>query len=327
MGRAEGRRQVGIDGAIRSSGLTFAVTGATGWLGRAAAEVVARALGEDAVDGRLHLYASRSRELRLDSGIALPVKPLAALGGTQVDVLLHFAFVTREFAADYGTPEYVMANLGITARVLGALRARPPAFVGYASSGAATGALRAGRLDVSADPYGTLKVMDELMLRTACADVGARSLVVRVFNIAGPWLEKTGAFAISDLIRQVADGGPVRIRARRPVVRSYVDVEDVVSLMLATALDASVPDGITVETAGEIEVEMRALAEHVKQALGRPDVAIERDVDAAAAADRYVGDGRSFAALAARTGVPLRPLDAQIARTAQGMGIPVANAT
>lgn len=258
--------------------------------------------------------------------MTLPVRPLAELSDAHVDVLLHFAYVTREYAAEYGTPPYVVANLGITARVLDALRDHPPAFVGYASSGAATGALRSGRLDVAADPYGTLKVMDELMLRSACAEAGARSLVVRVFNVAGPWLAKPGAFAISDLIRQVADGGPVGIRARHPVVRSYVDVEDVVSVTIAAGLDSSLPSGMTVETAGNTEVEVGALAEQVKRVLGRPDVVIERDLDAGAAVDRYVGDGASFTALAARTGIPLRPLDAQIARTAQGMGIPVANA-
>lgn len=243
------------------------------------------------------------------------------------DVLLHFAYVTREFAADRGVPDYVMANLAITAQVLDAIRNSPPRFLGYASSGAARAAMDAGRLDVCDDPYGTLKVLDELALRRAMQDAGGRSLVLRVFNASGRWLAKPGAFALSDIIQQVHAGGPVIIKARHGVVRSYVDVEDLARAMIASALDITGPVDEVIETAGQEEVEVGELAERVRTVLGRPEVDIVRDRDASAAPDRYVGEPGAFVDLARRVGVPILDLDAQIVRTAQGMGVPVANIT
>ena len=325
MGRAQGG-QVGLDESIRGSGLTFAVTGATGWLGRAASEVLARALGTAGAD-RLLTFASREREVQLDSGQRMSVRALTDLPTCGADVLLHFAYVTREFAAEHGVPHYVLANLGITGTVLDFIRRQRPEFVGYASSGAAATALACGRLDIGADPYGALKVMDELALRRAAADVTSRSLMVRVFNVGGPWLLKPEAFAISDIIRQVDGGGPVRIRATHPVVRSYVDVEDIVSVMIAAALDPSMEADLVVDTAVEVDIEVGDLADVIRQVLGRPEVGVERPPASGAAADEYVGDRAPFAALAGHLNVRLRPLNEQIARTAQGMGVPVANPT
>ena len=325
MGRAQGG-QVGLDESIRGSGLTFAVTGATGWLGRAACEVIARALGPDGAV-RLVAFASRARGEALDSGQPLAVHALHDLPDCPADVLLHFAYVTREFAAERGVEQYVLANLAISGTVLDFIRMRRPGFVAYASSGAAAAALARGPLDITADPYGALKVMDELALRRATADAGGRSLVVRVFNVSGPWLTKPSAFALSDIIGQVHAGGPVRIRASHPVVRSYVDVEDLVSVMIAAALDRSRGADVQVDTAGEVQVEVGDLADAIRRVLGRPDVAVERQFDPAAEPDRYAGAEGQFASLAGGLGIPLRDLDAQIARTAQGMGVPVANHT
>jgi len=272
-------------------------------------------------------FASRERTEALDSGQPLAVHGLHDLPGCTADVLLHFAYVTREFATERGVEQYVLANLAITGTVLDFIRTRRPGFVAYASSGAAAAALARGPLDITADPYGTLKVMDELALRRATADAVGRSLVVRVFNVAGPWLTKPAAFALSDIIGQVHAGGPVRIRASHPVVRSYVDVEDLVSVMIAAALDRSGAADVQVDTAGEVQVEVGDLADAIRRVLGRPDVAVERQFDPSAEADRYAGEAGTFASLAGGLGIPLRDLNAQIARTAQGMGVPVANHT
>jgi UDP-glucuronate decarboxylase len=323
VGRAQGG-QVGLDESIRASGLTFAVTGATGWLGRAACEVLTRALGPEAPD-RLVPFASHARAEALDSGAPLSVRGLEDLPGCDADVLLHFAYVTREFAAERGVEAYVLANLSISCTVLDYIRIQRPSFMAYASSGAAATALARGETDIVADPYGALKLMDELALRRASADVGSRSLMARVFNVSGPWLMKPEAFALSDIIRQVDAGGPVRIRASHQVIRSYVDVEDLVSVMVAASLDAALPADLQVDTVGEVEVEVGDLAERIRRVLGCDGVKVEREIDPSAPTDRYVGAGHEFASLARQVGVPLRGLDEQIARTAQGMGVPTAN--
>jgi len=297
---------------VRGSGLRFAVTGATGWLGRAACEVLAAALGPEAVAaGRLVAYASRERSVALDAGVSLAVRPLDELGRSEFDVLLHYAYITRERVGD-DIEAYISANRAISALVLDAVaRARPRAVV-YASSGAAVDrATGQGVSDLEGNPYGTLKHLDEHAFRRAAADVGGRALVLRVYNVAGPWIRKPAAFVLSDLIGQARAGGPLVLRAQRPVVRSYVDVEDLAVVAVGWALDEGAGDDVVAETAGAEVVEVGELAARVA-----PGMPIERTWDPDAEPDRYVGDGAALAALAARVGVPLRGLDEQIARTA-----------
>jgi nucleoside-diphosphate-sugar epimerase len=121
-------------------------------------------------------------------------------------------------------------------------------------------------------------------------------------------------FALASMIEQVRAGGAIEVRARHPVRRSYVDVEDLASL--AVALTDHGPDQLLFDTAGEVAVEVGELAARVAGVLGRPGAPIVRTWDPAAPADDYVGDGAVMRAQAQDLGVPLRDLDDQIARTA-----------
>jgi nucleoside-diphosphate-sugar epimerase len=282
-----------------------AVTGATGWLGRAACEVLAR---DPAV--KIEAFASRPRPLQLDAGPVLEVKALAALASTPHDILLHYAYVTREHVASYGLDAYVAANAAITAVVCDALASARPRAIVHASSGAAAGTPDS----LAADPYGVLKRLDEFTLRDAAREANARCVTVRVYNVAGPWIVKSG-FAIRDLIEQVASGEPVRVHAPHPVRRSYVDVEDLAEVAVALSTVDGIDDDLRLDTAGDEIVEVGELARRVCEVLGRPDATIERDVSPEATADDYVGDGARLHELAAALGIKLRGLDEQIART------------
>jgi UDP-glucuronate decarboxylase len=281
-------------------------------LGRAAVETLA-ARGE-----RVVAFASRPRTLTLAGGDDVAVAALDALRDTPHDVLLHFAYLTREHAATHGHDAYVAGNLAISATVVEAIARQRPQAVAYASSGAVYAAASASGLafDVAENPYGALKRLDELTLRQAAADAGAAAVVARVFNVAGPWITKPRGFALSDLAWRARAGEPLRLQARHPVQRSYVDVEDLAALLVALC-DAR--RDARFDTAGDEVVEVGALAERVRAVLGREDLPIERDWDPSAPADRYVGDGTALRALAAEHGVALRGLDEQIARTAAGL--------
>jgi nucleoside-diphosphate-sugar epimerase len=287
----------------------IAVTGATGWLGRA---LLARLVAE----GRpFTAFASRPRELVLDGGAPIAVRALTDLPSTPHDQLVHFAFLTREHAAVHGTEAYVAANLRITALVLDAIARHGPA-VAYASSGAVYAADRSLATDLDANPYGTLKHLDELALRRAAADAGRSTAVARVFNVAGPHIVKPRGFALSDLILQAREHDELEIRAGHPVLRSYVDVDDLTTLLLAL-LEAG--EDAVFDTAGDEEVEVGQLARRIAAQAGRPELPIRRNADPDAPADRYVGDGTTWAALTRRHGIVPRGLDEQIARTAAAL--------
>jgi nucleoside-diphosphate-sugar epimerase len=285
--------------------LRVAVTGATGWLGRAACEVLARTQAGD-----IAAFASQRRTLTLDAGPTLEVRPLAELGQTPHDILLHYAYVTRERIASYGLDAYVAANVAITAAVCDAIRAQRPRGILHASSGAAASAAD----ELRADPYGVLKRLDEHTLRDAARDAGARCVTLRVYNVAGPWIVKRG-FAIRDLIEQVASGGTVTVHAGHRVLRSYVDVEDLAELAVTVTVADGIDDDLRLDTAGEEVVEVGDLARRICAVLGRPDATIERDLPLEAPADHYTGDGARLHELAATLGITLRGLDEQIRRT------------
>jgi nucleoside-diphosphate-sugar epimerase len=287
--------------------LRVAVTGATGWLGRAACEVLARDRA-----GQIEAFASRPRTLELDAGPRLEVRPLAELIETPHDVLLHYAYVTREHVATHGVDAYVAENVAITATVCEAMRAQRPRAILHSSSGAAATAVG----DLRADPYGVLKRLDEHTLRGAARDARARCVTLRVYNVAGPWMAKS-VFAVADIIAQVAAGGPVKIRARHAVRRSYVDVEDLALLALALTCADGLDEDLRLDTAGAEVVEVEELARRICIVLGQPDLPIERNFLPDAPVDDYTADGTRFRQLAQDLGVPLRGLDEQLRRTAE----------
>lgn len=246
----------------------------------------------------------------LDHSGELEVRPLAELPETRHDVLLHYAFLTRERVEEAGYDSYVSTNRAITETVLDAIEAQRPTAVVHASSGAAV-----DHGPLAKDPYGALKASDERVF----AQTASRCLNLRVFNVAGPWITKPDGFAISDLLRQAAAGGPVRVAATHPVIRSYVDVEDLAFLALTWAF--SDEPSATVETAGERDIELGELAAMAINLLDLADSAIDRHYRSFAKPDRYVGRGQEFRDLAAVLGVRLRPLPEQLARTAAALGI------
>jgi nucleoside-diphosphate-sugar epimerase len=278
------------------------VTGASGWLGRAALEVLSARSGE------VVAFASRARTLGQHV-----LRPLADLPATPHDVLLHYAYATREHAEAMGVDRYVSVNRGITQTVLEALERQRPSAMFFASSGAARAE---GTLED--DPYAALKRQDETTFSDAMRGLGGRIAIARVFNVAGPWMPDPKGFALASMIDQVRAGGPLKVRASHPVRRSFVDVEDLAALAVALAGDG--PDDVLFETAGDEVVEVGELAERVARVLGNADMSFEREWDPGAPPDDYVGDGALMRELARERGLELRGLDDQIARTAAWMG-------
>lgn len=306
---------------LRDGDERFAVTGASGWIGRAALDLLLGALGPEAFARRVCAFVGRPRRLEVAGGVEVDALALDALGEHVAGstILLHLAFVTRERVADVGVDRYVAENVAITAAVVDAVARGRPSGLLYASSGAVHGSGPRLAADLAGDPYGTLKHLDELAFGEACRRAGTRLAVPRIFNLGGPHLRKPEVFALADLIQQTAAGGPVRIKAARPVWRSFVDVRDVVTVSLAWLLASGTQDAVTFDTAGAEPVEMQGLAERVAAVLGRPDVPIERTLDPAAPENRYVGDGDALRELAAMHGIPLATLDEIIAGTARDL--------
>jgi nucleoside-diphosphate-sugar epimerase len=299
---------------LRAGPWRVLVTGASGWLGRAALEMLVHGLGQDG-PGRIEAFGSVARRLTLRDGTEILQRPLPELGDLppRPSLLLHFAYLTREKMAGMSHDDYLATNREITRTVLEAgVRAGVERAL-LMSSGAVHAALAA---PASTDPvllYGRLKLEDEALFASfARSAAGRRALAVRLFNLSGPYINKP--YALVSFIEQ-AVAGHIRVQARAPVTRSYTSVANLLGVGLGHLVSDEADPFLCIDTAGEVEVEMGALAEAVRAAVN-PSAGVDRAAADGSPADRYVGDGRAYRALMRRHGIAEDPLARQIADTA-----------
>jgi nucleoside-diphosphate-sugar epimerase len=294
-----------IADALRDTDEVIAVTGATGWLGAVALDLIFAAFGDEA-PARVTGYASSRRDQIVADGRTVRIRPLVELPD-QVPApttLLHFAFLTRTKITALGLDRYTSQNIDITTTVLRAISVHRPRRVVLASSGAVYAPAGGFVSDLRSDPYGTLKRLDELALQAAARDVGGVCVIPRIFSVAGGRSTEPRLYALGDMIAMAKNGGPIEVRARRPVVRSYSGADEIVSLALWAALSGR----DTVFDTGGPAVEIGDLARLVAQVHGLNDDHVHRVWDPDATPDRYVGDSQAMAGLAAEARLTLRTL-------------------
>ncbi|WP_298282455.1 NAD(P)-dependent oxidoreductase [Acidocella sp.] len=278
------------------------ITGAGGWLGRAALELVLNSGAE------VYAFGASGRIYEARNGAQIAIRPLGELAdlGVRDALVLHMAFLTREHAGRMPEADYRAANRAIShsvAEYIGRYGARG---VFVPSSGAAHGA----------GPYGEGKREDEERFGDLGQRLAIPTVCMRVFNLAGPFINKLESYALACIIRDLQAGGPVRLRANHPVWRGYAHVADV--LAIALGLLAAGESPTVFDSWGE-PVELSDLAARAANVLGRP-LTIERPAWQNGAADVYLGDATPYLAHAARLGRQPATLARQIADTADYLG-------
>ncbi|WP_232022036.1 NAD-dependent epimerase/dehydratase family protein [Mycobacterium basiliense] len=283
------------------------VTGATGWFGRTALDLLAP-LGLPTL-----ALASRARMIRVgDCAIECRVwddREVAAFAPT---VVLDCAFLTRDRVAGMPLGDYVAANRALTERLVHATRLADVRLAVTISSGAAVYPHDALRGPIRDNPYGYLKHEAEGRLVRAATESGAVPVVARAWSISGAHVQRPEAYALGSMIRAAA-AGAIRITARRPVFRRYTLAEE----LLAVAIAEGGVGPATIDSGGEL-VEMAELAAHIASVV-RPDALISRDEVDPRDPDRYHSDGRDWQLRCQRWELASAPLDRQIEITARGV--------
>ena len=309
-----------IAAALRDGPWQLLVTGGSGWLGLALLEQLQGILGAEWAN-RVQVFGRTAGEVRIARGERLPVRPMAALAtATPAPALLfHLAYATREKTGEMSPEAYLATNRALSAQVLEAARALDLRGVFLPSSGAVYAA--DGQLETSLErnPYGVLKLEDEAAFAALARARGARALIARVFNLSGPYIRKPEHLVLSLVLGALLRGEPIRLKATQPVYRSYIFIGDLLAAALGQLTGPQGPDIVTVDTAGEQEIEVGALAHLSAALLGRPDHPIERPEWQLGAASRYVGRRGEFLHLCHRLGVCPAPLDWQILATAAAL--------
>ncbi|MCA1652903.1 MAG: NAD-dependent epimerase/dehydratase family protein [Sphingomicrobium sp.] len=299
-----------IGAKLRDGDRRIVIAGAGGWLGLATLELLADALG-DALCARVRCFGSSGRVLTLLSGDRIEQRPLAELGKLDEvpTLLLHLAFLTKDRAENMAEADYRYANRALTGLVLDNLDRIGAESAFVASSGAARFAD-----DPSRSPamrlYGELKRDDERAFAAWANTTGKRTVTARIFNIAGPHINKLHSYALSAFILNALAGRPIEVKATHRVVRGYVAIRELMSLVFALLLERKA--GVIQFDTGGCPMELEEVAKLVAAETGASVVRAPISHDRT---DEYVGDAAVYDDLLRENGIVPVAFAQQIAET------------
>jgi UDP-glucuronate decarboxylase len=298
--------------SLQASNHRIIITGAGGWLGMATLELLHNALGA-CFSQRVYAFGSSNRMIHLRGGIAVQQRPLGELSSLEQapSLLLHFAFLTKDRVAGLDEEAYRKANRTLSETVYGALDKIGVDRVFIASSGAAHYAH-----NEAANPalrlYGALKVEDEDRFALWAESRGCTAVITRIFNVAGPYINKHQHYALAAFIIDALAGRCVSVNAPHQVVRGFVAIRELMSLIFAMLLDR--PRQVIRFDTGGAAMELAEVAAIAAKTLG--DAGFVRAAITSDRIDHYVGDPCVYEALLVQHAIDEVSFEAQIRETA-----------
>ncbi|MGE4481371.1 NAD-dependent epimerase/dehydratase family protein [Acidocella sp.] len=280
-------------------GIPVVVTGAGGWLGQAALEIAHQSGAE------IHAFGSRPREHRFLDGTTVSVLPLSSLDMQELSgaLVLHMAFLTREHAARMDEADYIAANRTISEFVAGFIKRNGARGVFVPSSGAVYAP--------PPNPYGVCKLEDEGRFTMLGSMLSIPTVIIRIFNLAGPFINKQKSYVLSCILNDLLAGRPVTLNAAHPVWRGYAHVNDVLNVALGLLLAGHSP--LVFDSWGE-PVEISALAARAAQVAQR-ELVLQRPEWRNGASDYYMGDEKAYLSHTASLNLTPSALEKQIRDT------------
>lgn len=290
------------------------VVGAGGWIGRALLRGLHDALGAGAFAERVAAFGASARAIDIGDGISAMQRPLAELGALRAkpSLLFNLAFLTKDKVAGMPRDDYVAANRALTQTVLGKLDPIGVDRLFLASSGAAA---FAEDPEASEDLrlYGALKRDDEdIFAAWAAEDPARRAVITRIYSLSGPFINKHEVYALASFIKASLGGEPIVVRAPMHVLRSYVAIRELMSLVLVQLLGEAGEQVRRYDSGGDA-LELVEVAALVARVLGGE---VQRAEITRDQPNRYVGAPEPYAHMLDEAGIAPVVLEQQIAETA-----------
>ncbi|MBY0428938.1 MAG: NAD-dependent epimerase/dehydratase family protein, partial [Alphaproteobacteria bacterium] len=232
-------------------------------------------------------------------------------------LFFHCAFLTKDRLQDQSIDAFIAGNKAISHVVAGAIESCDARGLFMPSSGAVY--KKGSHIlddDMQANPYGVMKHHDEERFVTLAKSKNMPVCIPRLFNLAGPFINKIELYALASMIASCQRGQGMTIRAPHRVIRSYIHVADLVALGFDMLLNPKRDDVPVFDTAGEVALELSELADAIRNGLGKPETVIHRPDVAPDKDDRYVGDGTQFMRMMNAHGLTMRDINVQIRDTA-----------
>ena len=283
------------------------VTGASGWLGRTALDLLAP------LNLPTLALASRSRTIRVgDRDFSCRTWDAGEVAAFAPTVIVDCAFLTRGRVAEMPFNDYVAINRTLTDNLVFAAQLPGVRLALTVSSGASVHPHDAFEGSIEDNPYGYLKRQADRRLAAATDGTCAVPVIARAWSLSGGHVQQPEVYALGSMIR-AANTGAIRITSTRPVFRRYALADELLALGLA---EGGVGPA-TIDSGGEL-VEMGELAARVA-AVVRPDAKITRNEVDTREPDRYHSDGQDWEKLGRKWGLATASLERQIEITARGI--------
>jgi nucleoside-diphosphate-sugar epimerase len=294
-----------LNNKILAGDYKFIITGASGWLGRFLLEILYSCFGQKLADNVFAISNSTSK-ITLNSGDQIPAYQYDhKFFDKHKYILCHFAFLTRDKILTMSDGEYIRQNQAIRDNVAKIINYTNPVSMLYSSSGA---------LYNKDDLYGRLKLEDEIYFKELSAQMGYKIIIPRIFNLAGPYINKHNLYAISDFIIQLVKNNQISINANFPVIRSYIHILDLFKICLNFILDEH-KNCLTFDTSNQKEIELSELATTIINLINPGGAIIRPSYNIDLPANRYAGNIQIQQELCQKYGIILSDYQSMILDT------------
>lgn len=280
------------------------IFGINGWIGKALLDFLYNKIGVEKTS--LILISSSRTKITLidgtefsctsfDDALKLPDKNI---------LFFHLAFKIKDQLLTTSIAEYKQQNLAIREKALKLIEHFKPSKMVYSSSGAVYNRDRTVCDSFVENPYGYLKAQDEKIFNNLAKAENFSLLVPRIFNIAGSYINKYNIYAISDFIIQAVKNNKIIIKANFPVIRSYIEIYDLINIMTNWLFDNS-SENFTFDTANKDTLELNDLAHLIINILTPNAKIIRKEFDKKLESNSYIGNIENMNILAKKYHIEL----------------------
>lgn len=255
------------------------VLGPSGWFGRTALKLSSLS-GAD-----FHLVGSRRADVQMgDKTLTVHDWNEREVERFSPDLVLDFAYLTRNWISKLGLTEYRARNEVLAERLVRAATLGSVKTVVTISSGAA--------VQSELDPYGQGKREIELALNEALRTSSTNLGVIRAWSVSGGFVKEPDQYALSSFVSQGLKSKTIRVSADRMVFRRYCAVEELLAVGLHLAHRHS---HSLLESGGE-KLEMFEVAQKVAEQIQGAKVVLEHPNRDSRDSDDYFSDNESWIA-------------------------------
>jgi nucleoside-diphosphate-sugar epimerase len=292
------------------------ISGIRGWLGNSAVNVLVDefSINPKEIVGigsqkNIEKIGSNSYEVRRWEDFTAGIK--------DVQLFLHFGFLTRDKVAKLPFEEYLSKNREITNQALNFIRNNSPKAVINVSSGAVFDAPTFTKLtnDIKHNPYGFLKLEEERRLQEICKEKNIGIVINRLWGLSGSDVKNREPYALYEFIKKAKENEVIKIQSKNLVFRRYVNDRQLMRLLLKLGFAS---ESHLFDSGGPL-IEVEDLARLVVRTLNSESNISKRDIDPQVIKDEYFSKNSKFEEIfALNMSETLLSLEEQIILSASG---------